>query len=77
MAILMLKTAPHAKAIAHRVVTVLHVVSAVSVLNAWKARLVQMTALKCAQRNVAKVAIHATNAAMIVAHAVTTRTKPH
>ena len=83
MALLTLKTAHHARATAHRVVTAQPVVSAASVLSAPKAMSVRMTALKHVQiavlkvapRNVAKAAIHATNAGMIAAHAVTTMAK--
>lgn len=84
MAILRLKTVPHAKVIAHRVATVLHVLSAASVLSAQKATSVRMTVQNHAQKvaqtnvvNVVKAAIHAMSAGMTAAHAVTTLTKPH
>ena len=72
MAILMLKTGRRAKATAHRAVTVLPGVSAASDLSAQRATSARMTALKRLQ----KAAIHATNAGMTVAHAVTTLAKP-
>lgn len=81
MAQMMLKTAHHAKATAHRVATAQPVASAVSVLNVLKARSVRMTALKHVRkvvlRNAAKAAIHATNVGMIAAHAVTKQAKLH
>ncbi len=73
---MMHKTAPRAKATAHHVATAQPVAS---VLSAQKATSVRMTALKhvwkVVPRNVAKAAIHATNAGMTVAHAVTTTVK--
>ena len=80
---MMLKTVLHAKATALRVVNAQSVVSAASALNVQKATSVQMTALKHVQiavlkvapKNAAKVATHATNVAMIAAHAVITMAK--
>ena len=78
-----LKTAHHAKAAVHHVVTAQRVVSAVSVLNARKAMSVRMTAQKhvliavpkVVTRSAAKAVIRATNAEMTVAHVVTTTAK--
>ena len=79
MAYLILKTAPHARAAVHRVVTVQPVANAVNVQNALKATSARMTTLKHARkvapRSAVKAAIHAMNAGMIAAHAVTTLAK--
>jgi prophage antirepressor-like protein len=80
---MMLKTVLHAKAAAPRAVSVQPAVSAASAPSVQKATSVRMSALKHAQiavlkvapKNAVKAATHATNAAMIAAHAVITMAK--
>ena len=77
---MMLKTAPRAKATAHRVATAQLVVSAASVLNVQSSQrvtYVRMTVQRAAQKHDQKAAIHATSVGMTVARVVTAMAKPH